>query len=413
MSSLRTRLLLCALCMGMVTPAVTVFAEEVVTPEEAVASEEVVITEEVAVEEVIAEEIVEAPEEVAAEETVEEETAEEVTTEEATTADEEMIEEMVAEDPDLLDTGETTLKESLVKISPETFSLGTFLKINTTSDPKASYIDNIDTIGGTINSYKLAKRPGYWTWEDLTVLRHQSYVYALRLAFDNKYKGYRESVVGKGLEKVLGLTDHYEGTILLDEYKNYALWNVTLKDAEELRSFLTYLSDCLAAKGRRKFDALKPVLRLRLDDDVLLKNLEPEDWAHLNMLFNVIDPADLKTIKHFDDLQDNMNDTIAGLSDGTLIYPKEGCRKHVMRKLESFFKNFEVKEATTVAIAFVGASLGLWAVGKTFDFLYNEYCSSTVNKIWPTKRKVSDELKAINKTNDLLRELIAQGAATE
>ena len=313
MSYFGKKALLCALCCSFVLPSMSIFAESL--------------------------DIVDDP--VVVEDTVEE-----------------VVEQVVNEELQIAIPGQKL--KSLIKRRPEIFSLGTFLSIDTVGDPSKTHIRMINKPLGHITTFQLAKdklAQERGKWDDVKVLRQTKYVYTANLEFDRKYEGCRETLISKALEKMFGLTKHFTGTILLDEYRNFPLWNVSLKDVVELRSFLTYLEDCLAERGHRAFDE-KPVLRLILEEDVLLRTLDVEDEARLHMLFDVVNPRDFKAVKFFDEVQFDMDGVIRHLATSHPFEPKKGLRRGIIDTLESTFTKFEGVEFFPKLIIGTGVLIG-------------------------------------------------------
>jgi hypothetical protein len=274
-----------------------------------------------------------------------------------------------AADPEIFDDGTEPVKKSLLETRPEIFSVGTFLSIDTVGDDKKTTIKSFDTIPGILHVYKLAKDDGVGKWDDVKVLRKTKYIYSPRLKFDDKYEGYRDTIIGVALETVLGLKEQYDGTILLDEYKNYPLWNVSLKNIEELRALLDYLYKALDKRGKKSFD-LKPVIRLRLEEDILLQSLELEDLANLSMLFDVVEIKDLKTAEFFNNTQSKVDGLLEKLSKDTHS-PHEGYRKHLFCKAEDFFEDYEIHEWISHKIGWAGETASslfvAWLFWQVFD----------------------------------------------
>jgi hypothetical protein len=353
--------------------------EEVV--EEAPVVEEVEIVEETPVieEEPIVEEIV-----------IVEPVVEEVVEEAPVVEEVEIVEEvaeaimpMITGTPDLMNT------------RPEIFSVGTFLNIDAIGDPEGTHIKLVDNLPGIIHTYKLAKdnkHPERGDWKNVKVVRKTKYIYPVKLKFDNKYEGYRYTTLSIALEKILRLTKHYEGTILLDEYKNYPLWNVALKDVDELRAFIDYLYETLAKRGKKSFD-LNPIIRLRLQDDVLLESLDVEDWANLKMLFDVVNLEDTKTMKFFNDTQYKMDDLIETLNASKLYSPGIGYREHLINKVEDYFEGLDAHEFGSKTLAWGAGAVAFWGFQKALDKTYS-YC-------FPAPRQANNQ-DIVDKLDELI-----------
>lgn len=261
-------------------------------------------------------------------------------------------------------------EDSLVQNLPATFGSGTLLSIDSISDPRRIHIRMINKPVAQVSTFQLEK-----SWEDVQVLRETKYIYNAGLEFDNKYRDYRESYVAMALEKLFFLTKDYEGTILLDEYKNFPLWNVVLKDAVELRQFLTYLEETLAQRGRRTFDH-PPVLSLILSNDTLWQDVTIEDMARMQTLFNLVHLEDSETKAFFNKALFEMDQLILDINSGSTIKPGRKFRQQVMDALEKHSYGFKMEDLLPgFVIGTAKAALGCataWYVQQFIGQLLND-----------------------------------------
>jgi hypothetical protein len=286
---------------------------------------------------------------------------------------------------------------SLMSSRPNIFSVGTFFSLDTVTDPDAAYSSSLNKPLGFAVTYKLAKKtPERYDWTAVKVLRQTKYIYGSNLKFDTKYEGFRDTVVGYTLEKLLFLTKKHKGTFLIDEYKNYPLWNVVLKDVVELREFLTYLETCLEKKNMKSFDQ-KPVIRLILADDVLLQTIELNDWIRLKTQFDIVHPCDITTVTYFDASKFTMDDLIMRASNNKPFEPGRGMGRSLMDKLEDTFYSFKTADIMSQVVVVGGAVF----VGSIFLGYWNELVDKALEKIGLSKKQVGE--MAIKRLADMLK----------
>ncbi|MBU1008310.1 hypothetical protein KKA53_04520 [Candidatus Dependentiae bacterium] len=281
-----------------------------------------------------------------------------------------VLEEEVALEEAVEDTIEPAIQEacfeSLMDSRPGTFCRSHIVVVNAVSDPDATHIKLFNPDFAEIMTYKLAKDEENGTWKNINVLRSTKRLYSSGLKFDDKYCGCRTKLVGIALEKLLGLTKHYKGTILLDEYKHYPLWNVILKNRAEVSNFVDYLFDSLAKRGKRSFDR-KPVLLLNLKDDPYLESLTLEDTAKLNSLFEVVNYEDTKTTEFFTKNQLAMDEITMRFEASSPFQPGESVRAKLFRKFEKYFKDFDMQEIVPWIIAGTTTTMATAFVWSTFE----------------------------------------------
>lgn len=340
-----------------------------VLAQDEIAVDEVVVDEVV---EVVAEEV-EVVEEVAeqAEAVIDEvlETVEEVAEQAEAITDEELEEfaeavDAIAEEVVVVQEVEEACVESIMDTQSEKFCRSHIIVIDSVGGSDGTDIKTFNPDLGVIWSYKLQKDKsqkdrGIWDANKTKVIRRTKRVYNSGLKYDYKYEGFRTFTLGILFEKLLGLTEHYDGTILLDEYKHYPLWNVVLRDREEVSDFLDYLLACLAKQGKRTFDR-KPVLLLTLKNDPFFESLTMEDLAKLNMLFDVVDYRDTKTTEFFTKTQLTMDDLIMRFEGNDPKYLGEGTRKKLFRKFEKYFKDFDMGELFPWMVAGAASVFVVW-----------------------------------------------------
>ena len=238
-----------------------------------------------------------------------------------------------------------TSKQSLIKAYPETFSRGHILVLNSISDPESTQVKLFNPDCAEVHAFNCAKERGCaecGKWDDRAkVTRETNRVYGSGVKIDKKYKGHRKHFIGLVLQDLLAVVNEYKGTILIDQYKQYPLWNVILKCRNELNKFLDYLQRNLEAKGKKTFDR-KPIILLNLKEDPYLETLEIEDIARLKSYFEVVDYSDNNTVEFFRNAQITMDEIVINFEAGHPHYVGENMRERIIRELESWFSEFEL-----------------------------------------------------------------------
>jgi len=286
-------------------------------------------------------------------------------------------------DSEIIDTEEECV-ESLMDSRPDIFCRSHIIVLDTVSDPDGTHVKLFNPDLAEIWTYKLKKNKDQkkrGVWNDLKVLRSTKRIYSANLKFDNKYEGYRTSMIGAFFEKLLGLTESYKGTLFLDEYKHYPLWNVILKDREELSDFFDYLLANLAKRGKRSFDR-KPVLLLILKDDPYFESLTAEDVGKMKSLFQVVDYKDTKTTEFFTKTQLTMDDLVMRFESGNPIYLGENTRKALFRRFEKYFKDFNLQDIAPWIIGGAIATFATWYFEKIILDGWKDKISPRITPSW-------------------------------
>lgn len=260
---------------------------------------------------------------------------------------------------------------SLLDEKPDYFCRSHICVIDTVGDPDSTHVRFFNPDLATILSFKVAKdkKLNRGIWKQCNVLRRTKRIYSGGIKFDSKFEGYRETFLGILFEHILGLTEHYRGTLFIDEYKNYPLWNVVLKDREELLEFLGYFAQNLQQRGKNQFDN-KPVLLLTLKDDLTLSSLEEKDFQLISTLFELVSPSDKTTTKFFTDTQITMDDLIMRFESGHPIYLGENVRKQIFRSVEKTFAEFKMQDMIPKALSYgFGTFVLALAVSEASNYL--------------------------------------------
>lgn len=282
-------------------------------------------------------------------------------------------------------------KGSLVDKHPAIFSRRNICVIDTVGDPDGTHVTVYNPEKAQINAFTVRKRNnkdvrGLWTRKvgdkeipGIQVTRHTTKLYNISLKFDRKYEGYRRYLIGIGLSKLLGQTKQYPGTLLIDEYKHYPIWNVTLRDKAEIVSFITYLSEQnLRSRGSATFDR-KPVLRLSLDNDPFLETLELEDFARIDSLFHLVKFSDAKANAYIDKSLEKMRDSSAIFASSNPTQLGESVPAHILRKLERYFNDFNPEDMTKTLFVYGGGIIA----GMVTLMLINEKIVKPIGKHIP------------------------------
>ena len=314
--------------------------------EEAITEEtEETLPEEEFTEQVVEEEVELTEEEIA----LEAERLEQIAKEEAVQAEKEALALLREENPHLVQfiSRSKYSLQSLLDEKPGLFRNCHFCVVDSVGNPKGTEFKFFNPDLSHLTTMRCAKDKtdtSRGAWTNAKVLRKTDRVYSANLKFDNKYIGYRDKAFGVLLEAVMGLRQTYNGTILVDE--QYPLWNVTLKDREELVDFVSYLKTNLEKQEKAGFD-IKPVLFLKLANDPNFATLTAEDLLTVDSLFELVDPSDEKVAKFFNDVLLKLDGILMKFeSSSKTRKPGLGLRQQTMDKLEKLFSDFETKDAT-------------------------------------------------------------------
>ena len=281
----------------------------------------------------------------------------------------------VGNDAAIISSENNTTNASLLDTYPEIFCRKNICNIDTVGDPLATHVKLFNPDLSQIHTFSVKNkdRRGLWTVTvgnkevpGVQVTRHTKRVFGARIKFDRKFEGYRAFSVGIALEKLLGLTYQYTKTLLIDQYKHYPLWNVILRDREELIEFIEYLStQNLRSRGTPYFDR-KPVMRLTLEADPYLETLEIEDTALLNAFFTMVDARDSKVTAFFNNTITEMDKIMLEFAASSPIQLGETAKEKVFRKIEGFFNDFDPVEMATTAVVWGGGALAFYLVLDKF-----------------------------------------------
>lgn len=242
---------------------------------------------------------------------------------------------------------------SIVDQYPEIFSRKNMCTIDAVNDPDGTHVKLFNPELSQINSFTLDKDPahkerGMWEMKvggcsvpGISVTRNTRRLFGAQIKFDKKYVGHRKTFAGKFCENLLGVAKRYKGALLTDHYKNYPLWNVVLRDRDELHKFIAYLdSQNRRHRGTPFFDQ-KPILRLTFQSDPFLETLELEDIALINTMFQLVDMRDAKATTFFNDTIIEMSRILVDFKAGGSIQLGANAREQVLNTIEKFFHDFD------------------------------------------------------------------------
>ncbi len=207
------------------------------------------------------------------------------------------------------------------------------------------------------------------------------------IKLDKKFKGYRETVIGVGLEstlQILGLMSAagYKGIPLVDEYVAGCPMKIVLSSQAHLDALVQYLSRCFAAKGIEPRDS-KPLLLL----NVLNQPTSNDSMAFLEEYFEILDSSDSAVKLFFEGAQKAIYGAMIKTKDARLV--GESVGEVLMNTWEEgvskIAKDFDTKKFALYALGGVGAYLAGDLIinpgtSKIKGFLNNQFMSQQKDK---------------------------------
>lgn len=218
----------------------------------------------------------------------------------------------------------------------------------------------------------------------LTPLRLVSLSMDTSAKVDEKYPGYRETIVGKLLETVLKKIriledDRYKGTLLLDEYLAGMPLKMVFNTVEEFKAVRAYLEPLLVNAHALAPVQTKPLLYVTFEKPA--QSLDAADQAFIDTYFTACNPADDHVSTFFKQAHDAIADALGALKDAKFV--KESLAKTLFRHAESATKEFKGKDLVIVTTLFIASML-------TYDLL-KEIAKETIYK--PVAEKVKNIVK--------------------
>jgi hypothetical protein len=202
---------------------------------------------------------------------------------------------------------------------------------------------------------------------------------------EETYEGFRESVVGKGLQSVLNLTGllplkNYKGALLVDEYQKGLPMKMIFPSAAYFKGFKTYF---LAKSNEcNVFPAeTKPLLMLEILDTK--EPLDDLDIDFLNSYYTVVDPKDELVKSFFKECNEQMNDILEATHEASPV--KEGYTQQVVRGLEKEFKEFKVDKIAAKVTLYLASTVVAFATWKILEKTLESWWQGPVVKRATTK----------------------------
>lgn len=295
--------------------------------------------------------------------------------------------------------GNVHANTSLMDEKPNLFCKGNLCLIDTVGDPDMGRIRNINFGLSNLETYDILKNKklGMVEWDKTNVLKREKKVYSAGITFLDRYYLYdaegkrvhsREAALGILLERILGLSKQFTGNVVADQYQNFDIWKVLLKNREELAALVNRVEKEIAATNMQV--SRKPVLYIDLKQDPQGLTLTANDMDLVKKYFEPVDLTnDTQTALHINNLVIKLDEFKTTVNSQAKIYPGEGLRKGMLRRMESFCDDFEASKIAPVAIA--GLGLIYWN-----DISNNVKSIFKGKNPWASTTDLSaDEIKAI------------------
>ncbi|MBX9830456.1 hypothetical protein K2X40_00720 [Candidatus Babeliales bacterium] len=225
--------------------------------------------------------------------------------------------------------------------------------------------------------------------ENLVAIRNTVIFADPGLKLDQKFRGYRKTVVGKFLDDALKtisfLPDRkYSGSVLVDEYQTGMPMKWVLRDMQDFRAVRTYLE--------KKFDTMvlpskKPLLVLEITDSLDLfenarglEGLSQADVDFLETYFELADPANPEVCAFFKACQEIFMETQHKFSSPKVVGRSFG---------EIVFDAIEKRSDDFKAVDYAGAIIATLATMILFDSCKEALKSNVYD---PVRNKVSKKV---------------------
>ena len=209
--------------------------------------------------------------------------------------------------------------------------------------------------------------------ENLVVLRSISFMADISKKVDQKYRGYRETVVGVYLEELLKTIRilperEYNGTILIDEYVEGIPLKLVLKNKQDLQSITAYYKKHFKEKKISPLSK-KPLLVIEfIKHD---EKINPEDLEFFDKHFEISDTSDETVANLFERFQSSffrVLDATKGAQNAA-----ETFGEMAMRLIEKYCHDFKVKDLMALATLTFSAVL-------TWNILYDCFIKTIKEK---------------------------------
>lgn len=188
--------------------------------------------------------------------------------------------------------------------------------------------------------------------ENLIPLRLTILNFGANTKLDVRYRGDREAVAGKILERIFLPAETYKGKILLDEYKENIPMFLILKTTAELQAIRNYFIKNLGAEF---VPTQKTPLVLKINDDANLEKLEPADNEFIEKYFERFMPTDPEVKAFFENSMATITDNCFDMNSSDPLHVGESAIQSIFRQVEKLYKKFDAKDIAIVAgVTFLG-----------------------------------------------------------
>lgn len=175
------------------------------------------------------------------------------------------------------------------------------------------------------------------TFENIVILSEAINIYSANIRIQNKYRGDRETVLGKTFEKVLP-KKNYKGQILIDEYKSEMPMFWILNNEAQLTGIKNYF---LSNFGELK-NQMKPLLLIKILDTNNLNNLSEDNKLFLDQFFVTFSTANKEIRDFFDKTKNRIYKYGSKMSSPR--YKGESNSEAIFRLTEKQFKEWKTQE---------------------------------------------------------------------
>jgi hypothetical protein len=182
--------------------------------------------------------------------------------------------------------------------------------------------------------------------ENLSPLRLTILNYCANTKLDVRYRGDREAVMGKVLERIFLPAETYKGKILLDEYKENIPMFWILNTTAELKAIKNYFIKNLDAEF---IPTQKIPLVIKINDDAKLEKLEPADKEFIEKYFELYTPTDPDVKNFFENGLATITDNSYCMDISDPLHVGESTMQSIFRQVEKNYKKFDAKDIAIVA----------------------------------------------------------------
>lgn len=174
-------------------------------------------------------------------------------------------------------------------------------------------------------------------FETIKILSESINIYSANIKIQNKYRGDRETVLGKFFEKVLPKKNH-KGQILIDEYKSEMPMFWILNNEAQLTGLKNYFLKNIGKLNNQ----MKPLLLLKILDTDNLNNLSEDNQSFLDQFFVTFSTANKEIRDFFDKTKNRIYKYASKMSSPR--YKGETTSESIFRLTEKQFKEWKAQE---------------------------------------------------------------------